>query len=193
MGINMSSVLEAKNYKGKVGTIVTYSGRSVTPLDPKPEQIFAEDFAHALSNLCRFTGHVSKFYSVAEHLCRCHDYADEEFKLWALLHDAPEAYLNDIARPLKVTDAYETYRIAEDSLMEIIAKKYGLEWPEPPEVKVVDNTLLQTEMRDLMPPACYKISKLGIDPLKIKISPWLPSKAKREFIGRLRQHGIVVK
>lgn len=93
--------------------IQTYTGKAFDLLDPQPEQVDILDIAHALSNICRFTGHCRAFYSVAQHSClvarivvdlwrREHGYdCPEEVALVALLHDAPEAYIGDVSTPLK--------------------------------------------------------------------------------------------
>src|SRR5579885_2784587 len=81
--------------------IQTYCGVAFYPLDPRPEEILIEDIAHALSMLCRFTGHVKRFYSVAQHCVYVSHRCDPKDALWGLLHDAAEAYLNDISRPVK--------------------------------------------------------------------------------------------
>jgi hypothetical protein len=81
--------------------IQTYSGRQFWPLDPRVEDVHLEDIAHALSNVCRYTGHVREFYSVAEHSVHVSWSCEPEDALWGLLHDASEAYLADMARPVK--------------------------------------------------------------------------------------------
>ncbi len=83
--------------------IATYTGKQFYPLDPRPEDVCLEDIAHSLSNLCRFTGHTDtdRFYSVAQHSVICSTIVAPEAALLALLHDAAEAYLGDISRPLK--------------------------------------------------------------------------------------------
>jgi 5'-deoxynucleotidase YfbR-like HD superfamily hydrolase len=103
--------------------IQTYSGIKMHPLSPTEEEISIEDIAHALSNLCRFTGHCNKFYSVAQHSVLVSVYSPRDYAMWGLLHDASEAYLNDIARPIKISDEYNTYRKIEENLMKVIAKK----------------------------------------------------------------------
>jgi hypothetical protein len=80
--------------------IVTYTGRRFHFLDPKIDEISIEDIAHALSNVCRFTGHTKRFYSVAEHSCLVSALCDN--RLEGLLHDASEAYMSDLSSPLKM-------------------------------------------------------------------------------------------
>lgn len=82
--------------------IETYSGRFVDLLDPQPDQISITDIAVHLSNIVRFGGGVSRFYSVAEHSVRCAELAsDAALKMACLLHDAHEAYTLDLPAPLK--------------------------------------------------------------------------------------------
>lgn len=169
------------------GSIVTYTGRVVNPLEIRPEDISLTDIAHSLSNLCRFTGHTKVFYSVAEHSVRCYDYATEH-KLWVLLHDASEAYVNDIARPLKHSAAYDAYRTAEEHIMKVIAQKYELVWPEPPSVKVIDRRILVTEIRDLM----WGTDSPDANAFPETIEPWSPELAEQAFIYRLAKEGILL-
>ncbi len=93
--------------------IQTYTGKAFDLLDPKPEQVDVRDIAHALSLLCRFTGHCERFYSVAQHSCMVARIARDLWRaehdaecprpvlLRALLHDAAEAYVGDVSTPLK--------------------------------------------------------------------------------------------
>src|ERR1019366_9954250 len=82
------------------GAIRTYSGVRFKPLDPDPA-VGISDIAHALANQCRFGGHSSAFYSVAQHSVRVSEICAAEDALWGLLHDASEAYLVDVPAPLK--------------------------------------------------------------------------------------------
>lgn len=138
--------------------IVTYTGRAVDPLDMKPEDLHILDIAHSLSLQCRFTGHVRKFYSVAQHSVLCAELALERHMalvdpLALLLHDASEAYLSDIARPVKRAVGFgERYGEVEDGIQAVVAKAWGLEYPFPPLIHMVDETLLRAEQRDLMRP-----------------------------------------
>lgn len=86
--------------------IQTYSGECLALLAPDPAGILLQDVAHALSHICRFTGHSKTFYSVAQHsVLICEEAQDrcmnETTQRWALLHDATEAYLGDVSSPLK--------------------------------------------------------------------------------------------
>src|ERR1700722_9509595 len=97
--------------------ITTYTGKIFRPLHPDAVDICIEDIAHALSMQCRFTGHSREFYSVGDHCLWVSDVAAElgrpEDALWGLLHDASEAYLHDIASPIKRADEFVLYRAAE--------------------------------------------------------------------------------
>lgn len=157
--------------------IQSYSGSLLNITDPKEDEIDINDIAHALSLLCRFGGHCEKFYSVAEHSVRCMWKAPVGFKKEALLHDASEAYLVDIPRPIKII--LLDYKKIESRLEEVIASKYNLPFPMSPEVKVVDNTMLSTEKRDLMKGPPWE----GFpDPYPEEIKPWSPKKARDMFL-----------
>lgn len=133
--------------------IVTYTGRVIKPLSPSPRDICIEDIAHSLANQCRFTGHVKQFYSVAQHSILVSEITDFDNALWGLLHDASEAYLSDIARPIKrgASILAEEYAQIEERLMFTIARKFGLSWPMPEDVSWADTVLLRTEVKELMP------------------------------------------
>lgn len=128
--------------------IRTFTGIWVNCFNANKEMICIDDIAHALSNQCRFGGHLPKFYSVAEHSIRCSILAGKESKLAALLHDASEAYLVDIPRPIKLK--LDNYKTIEDSLMKIIAEKYGFNYPLSAEVRNIDEIMLQKEWESLM-------------------------------------------
>lgn len=136
--------------------IITYTGKRFYVADPRPEDICVEDIAHALSQLVRYTGHTrTKFYSVGEHsmLCSILAYKLEmsaRIQLIALLHDASEAYCNDINRPLK--QRLPEYKVAEDKISETVWEALDVH-PTAEEYEVIkrlDNTLLMFEMKQIM-------------------------------------------
>ena len=134
-------------------TILTASGRFVDVKAPDPKTLVLEDMAHALGYLCRFTGHTRRFYSVAEHLVRGVAYVSERNRLAWLLHDAAEAYMGDMASPLKRQVWSMEYRRYEEWLHTQIWAKFGARdrEREPAEVRQVDRRMLATEMRNLLP------------------------------------------
>lgn len=131
--------------------IQTYTGRSFDILDPNPDDIDIADIARALSMQARFSGHMTNFYSVAEHSFRTSKIVPKEHALAALLHDASEAYIGDMASPLKrYTAMGSMYMNIEDKLMRAIADRFNFTWPLSDEVKKADLAMLCTERRDLL-------------------------------------------
>ena len=128
--------------------IRTFTGLYINVFSPTPEMICIEDIAHGLSNQCRFAGHLNKFYSVAQHSWHCYTLVSDEHKLAALLHDASEAYLCDMPKPIKKN--LPDYCKIEDNLMKVISKKFGFEYPSSKEVKEADKTMLIVEWEKLM-------------------------------------------
>jgi hypothetical protein len=157
----------------------TFTGRQFWPLDPRVEEIDIRDIAHALSLLCRFGGHVERFYSVAEHSIHVATALPKELQLWGLLHDATEAYLVDVPRPIK--PFLKGYAEAEARLMRVIGLRYQLPAEMPKEVKDADNRILINECNALMsaPPAPWDFEP---EPLDITIHCWEPRLAESVFL-----------
>jgi 5'-deoxynucleotidase YfbR-like HD superfamily hydrolase len=130
--------------------IQTYSGKKFHVINPTVDEVDIGDIAHALSNICRWTGHCKEFYSVAQHCVLVSNMLPPELALWGLLHDATEAYIGDMNRPLKLSEGMGRYREVESLVMSVIAKKYGLDEVMPQLVKEVDNRMLQTEAEYLL-------------------------------------------
>lgn len=161
----------------------TATGKLVFPLDLDVEDVDIEDIAHALSNLCRYGGHCRKFYSVAQHSVEVSNHCLKRDAFAGLLHDASEAYLVDLPRPVKVF--MSDYRIAEERVQRTIAEKYGINWPFPPSIHEADTRMLVTEMRDLM---SHYINEAKIaKPYKENIIPMTPSQAKKAFMNRYQE------
>ena len=131
--------------------IQTFTGRKFWPIDPRPEEIFLEDIAHSLACQCRFAGHAKCFYSVAQHSFLVSTICTIKNSKWALLHDATEAYLVDLPRPIKrYSKLGEEYKKIEKALMDCVCQRFGIDTDEPEEVKESDSRILMTEKRDLL-------------------------------------------
>jgi hypothetical protein len=171
--------------------IITFRSVQFFPLDPRVEEIHLEDIAHSLSNQCRFAGHCKSFYSVAQHSVLVSRRVPVEHARWGLLHDAAEAYLVDLPRPIKRCSAMgDLYREIEARLMRAICERFGLPFGEPPEVKAIDNAMLMTEKRDVMPPSPVEWHCTDEKALPEIIVPWSPTEAEARFLGRASGLGI---
>ena len=175
--------------------IQTYTDKKFYAFDPKPEQICIEDIAHALSNVCRFSGHCNRFYSVAEHswimaeeMIHEYDATDDEI-MWCLLHDASEAYIQDIPAPFK--RFFPDYKECEDRIMKAVANKFGLSYPIPKAVKKLDIGILKTEREqlfDITHPKTFAmediwgIERVDVEPIDRKISCWVSEAAEVNFL-----------
>jgi len=163
---------EPKNPLFVKDSIRTSTGRYVDFSNLSPHVIDIEDIAHSLSMQCRFGGHLPKFYSVAQHSVECSWRVSDENALEALLHDASEAYMLDMPKPLK--NLLPDYEKIEDELMSIIAAKYKFNHPLVKEIKTVDAEMLQLEFDSIM---------LGGD----KFACWGQALAKKTFLDRYNE------
>lgn len=175
--------------------IQTYTGKRFFPLDPRPEDIDPVDIAHALSMLCRFGGHCSRFYSVAEHsvLMAKHGGTTHHERLWLLLHDAAEAYLVDVPRPIK--RQLPVYQAAEVKLLQAIAARFELPYSRsdrvyPEYVHEIDNRILLTERRELMVDGVHRWAIDDWDPLPVTIHGWDWGVAESVFRDQLHALGV---
>ncbi|NJL72857.1 MAG: phosphohydrolase [Candidatus Competibacteraceae bacterium] len=180
----------------------TASGRKFWPLDPKPEDVDIEDIAHALANICRFGGHTTEFYSVAQHSLHTRAivqrvlgglHPKEEFA--ALLHDASEAYLGDVIRPLKVHWEFTFYRRIEARVQAVINERFGLpaDAHRSEMVRYADEVALATEKRDLLRESegARWQTQAAPDPDSVHAMPWSQPTAKAWFLKTFRELGGV--
>ncbi len=169
----------------KPAVLQTFTGQRVNLLDANPDTINIQDIAHALSNQCRYNGHCRVFYSVAQHCVIVSKIVPREVALEGLMHDAAEAYLGDMVRPLKMTDGIgELYRAAEANLEQVIARKFNLSFPWPAQIKHADNVVLFTEKRDIVVDKAAWSGEENFTPLRTSIMPMLPSYAEAAFMMR---------
>lgn len=150
------------------------------PMDPSPDDVSIEDIAHALSHLCRYGGHCREFYSVAQHSVLVSRALPRPLRLWGLLHDASEAYVVDVPRPLK--RYLPQYNEAEAAVTRAIVQAFNLTPAEcPPEVKQIDTAILSDEAAQLLGPPPRPWEDM-LPPLGIEITPWGSLRAKAVFL-----------
>lgn len=130
-------------------SIQTFSGIFFDPFNPDPAAIRIEDIARSLCQQPRFLGHLKERWTVGMHSVMVSRHSPEDVKLWALLHDASEAYMCDLPRPLKRHPMMHFYRETEANVMQAVAKRFGLAWPMPEVIHEVDNLVLVAEARSL--------------------------------------------
>lgn len=175
---------------------LTFTGLQFWPLDPRPEEVCIRDIAHHLAHICRFNGACRVHYSVAQHSVMVADLLPDELKLWGLLHDATEAYVGDMVRPLKRN--MPAFCSVEDLVWVAIREKFQLHLPggeywlpvagttpisigAGQYIKHADNVALMTERRDLMvkSPKSWNTKE---EPVPEPIIPLDPSAAEKLFL-----------
>jgi hypothetical protein len=173
----------ARSTRREDNYIRTYTGGRFWPLDPHVDDVKLDDIAHALSHVCRFTGHTREFYCVAQHSVIVAEHLERtepDAAFHGLLHDGSEAYLLDLARPVKHDPEMEIYRVVEKRLQSTIYRAFGLTEVEPPAVKTVDAWVLHAELRDLINGAHPgHAQRAGEHPV---IKPWTSALAKMRFL-----------
>jgi 5'-deoxynucleotidase YfbR-like HD superfamily hydrolase len=168
----------------------TYMGIRFYPLDPRPEDFVIEDIAHGLSNICRYNGHTREFYSVAEHCVLMSQCVSPEAAFLALMHDASEAYVCDVPKPLKLM--LEGYEEIEYTVTKVIYEKFlGTDqFPREilKEVKRADVAIVANEAPKLM---LHTIDwEFPEKPLDTEIYCWDPKTAKQKFLERYEELNV---
>ncbi|MFJ5378163.1 hypothetical protein ACIPSX_12535 [Pectobacterium sp. CHL-2024] len=163
--------------------ISTYTGRHFNYADPNLDSICLLDIAHSLSQINRFCGHTNWPYSVAQHSVGASYIVPQEFALEALMHDAHEAYVNDMMSPLK--HLLPDYKSVETRIEQMVRLKFDLPAQTSPEVKHADLVMLATEKEALLHANSGEWPILeGITPSNRIIVPMSPVEAKQQFIHR---------
>lgn len=158
-----------------------HSGKPYYPCDPRPEEVDIKDIAHALSMLCRYTGHCKRFYSVAEHSVHVSHLVASEHARQALLHDATEAYVADICRPLK--PFLSNYAEIEQKNWLAIATRFNINPVLHPSIKEMDLKICLAEKAALMEEGVLPWGIEGPTP-KVTIQAYYPPAAKALFLVR---------
>lgn len=166
-------------------SIMLQSGAWLDLCAPAASEFTIEDIAHGLANLCRYAGQCRGFYSVAEHSLLVTEVATEH-QFEALLHDAAEAFLGDITRPLK--QMLPDYRRIEQAVQAAIFERFGLPAKLPAAIKEADLKVLAAEQRQIMPDGTDEwAAREGIEPAAVTVRNLSPQEAKEEFLNRFEQ------
>lgn len=161
-------------------TIKTFTGRMICIPEIKPGDVDLRDIAHSLSNQCRFNGHTTEFYSVAQHCVILSAMADEPRKPWALLHDAAEAYIGDIIRPVR-NYFYPQIDELESIVLNAVAGRFRVNRVD---VGDLDDALLQMEF-------CAVMRTGGrIPAYDTRIPPCRPAEAEQDFLAAAAGLGL---
>lgn len=159
---------------------------------PEESDVTIEDLASALSNICRFAGHLPRFYSVAQHLVNASRIVGDDNAFTALMHDTAEAFTNDLPTPLKW--AFPIFKELEVKTEKAMGDKFGFAYPYPDEVKEADTIMLMLEKYfvkedDSIWPNYEKYTKKVVSPFlnKVDLDSWQPRRARREFLERFEE------
>lgn len=156
---------------------------------PRVEDVRLEDIAASLAKLCRFTGHSREPYSVAQHSVHVAELVPDFAKLAGLFHDAQEAYIGDISRPMKwlLEDLSPgTVKRIEANVACVISQKFGIENSHQRLIKWADNVMLATEKRDLFD---SQVPWKGLpSPAPWMVVPWPAEVAEQRFLEAY--HGL---
>lgn len=153
------------------GCLRTGNGNKINVWDPDPDMIHLEDIAGPLARVCRYAGHTNGcHYSVAQHSVLVSQMVPDEDALWGLLHDAPEAYIQDIPSPIK--SVLPRYREIEDRLMWAICEKFGLPHDKPQSVSDADTKIYEWERHSVSYVKGVDMDKFREPPEKIEAWSW---------------------
>lgn len=177
-------------------SMLTISKRLVRLDAPTPDMIDLGDIAHALARICRYGGHVRRHYSVAQHsvlvswwagyLAREAGHSDaveHDAARWGLFHDAAEAYVGDVIRPLKLLLGLATPLVRVERAFErAIAERFELAPEIPALVHQADREVCMAEQIHLerVPEGWVPSGRVA----EIPIDKWAPRRARQAFLGR---------
>lgn len=166
--------------------IQTFSGKRFDLLDPTPDMICIGDIAHSLAYQCRYNGHTTRHYSVAEHCLHMSHLVPREFAMLALMHDAVEAYVGDLPRPFKMI--FPEWEVIEERIWAVISARFDLPYHIPKEVKDLDLRICLAEREQLMTPSDYDWEIPGATPFISDVLGMTADAAETCFLTRF--HGL---
>lgn len=138
-------------FVGNPNNMRTWTGRRIDPLTMTSADVDIKDIAHALARQCRYNGHTWGHLSVARHSLWVSDHLIDKYGIVlgaaGLLHDAAEAYVGDMIRPLKNHPALgAAFAEIEHHVEDAIAVRFGVVLSDPL-IKQADRyVLLNIEM-----------------------------------------------
>lgn len=169
--------------------IALLSGAMFNYNKPEESDVTIDDIATALSNVCRFSGHLPRFYSVAQHLVNTSRIVKPEFAFTALMHDTAEAFTNDLPTPLKF--ALPIFKELEIKIESTMGNRFGFSYPYPAEVKLADTQMLLLEKNYVKEDTTVweYYGDVKFEHLKelVDLGSWQPRRAKREFLERYNE------
>lgn len=168
------------------------SGGTFNYNTPEDSDVTIDDIASAVSNVCRFSGHLPRFYSVGQHLVNTSYIVPPEHAFTALMHDTAEAFTNDLPTPLKW--ALPIFKELEVKIESAMGNKFGFQYPYPPEVKEADTVMLMLEKYYVKEdasvwPLYERYTKDYVEGYRnlVDLDSWQPRRAKREFLERYEE------
>jgi hypothetical protein len=163
------------------GMMQTFNGKPFWPLDPRPEDLDIENIAHGLSQTCRYNGQTRFHYSVAQHSVLVAAYVEPKNRLWAVLHDAPEACgINDIIRPVKAR--LHGYDPIETAIMRAVCIRFNLPLDMPEDVRRIDDAICTNEKAALFGPPAFEPENMLPALRCCQIKQITMQQAKRDFL-----------
>lgn len=166
-----------------IGPTILLAGGSYFDFEAPHTSVFTiDDIAHGLAMTCRFAGQCKRHYSVAQHSVHVSEIVPADHAYQGLMHDAPEAFVGDMAKPLKVL--LPEYSVIEKRVERAVFDRFNVATPLPPSIKDADIVMLVTEQRQLMGNHDDWNYCRGRTPLDFEIPEWTPDEAKARFLAR---------
>lgn len=193
---DVKQMLDTDTKYKAVNFVETYTGRTFFPLAPNVNDITIIDIAHHLANQCRYSGAASFYYSTAQHCCLLADFVQKQPGatpldcLQILIHDAAEAYLVDIPRPIK--QHMPQFREWDRSIQMCVRSWLDLGGvPIPPWQDEVDSRIIVDERAQVMSDSGNDWGH-NLEPLGIEIAPWSNILAEQQFLMRYAAYSMRV-